>query len=452
MEFLEKIKQSGIVGAGGAGFPTHIKLNAKADWFIINAAECEPLIETDKFICRTFANKVVLAAMKISEHLQAKNIVIALKGKYKEEILALKKAIAEEDAPIKICEMGTFYPAGDEQTMVQFVTGNVVPERGLPLDVNTVVDNVGTVLNIYDAIINDKPVYEKYLSVVGEVDKPVMLFVPVGTPIKKCIDAAKVNIKEYAVILGGPMMGKVLSDESLIEKAVVTKTTGNIIVLPKNHYLVKRACQSIQRISIQAKTACIQCRMCTDLCPRYLLGHDIQPHLVMRNLYRKDILNEQKEILKSFGSAANCCSCGICEMFACPMGLSPRKVNDYIKGFLREKGIDVPKNKNPQTREALDIRRIPTERLIARLNLSDYSIQHANDDVISLLPDDVFIPLSQHIGKPATPVCVEGDYITAGSLIAEAAKDGLSANIHASIDGIVKEVDKNHIRITKKEG
>ena len=152
MNLTEVVKASGIVGAGGAGFPTHVKLNAKAECFVVNAAECEPLIETDKYLCRTYAPQIVAAVVAVAAHLEAKRAVIALKGKYKAEIAALSDAIKLADAPVEIFEMGTFYPAGDEQTMVQQVTGRSVPERGLPLDVGCVVDNVGTLLNIFDAI------------------------------------------------------------------------------------------------------------------------------------------------------------------------------------------------------------------------------------------------------------------------------------------------------------
>ena len=152
MSLLDTVKQAGIVGAGGAGFPTHVKLNAKAEWFIVNAAECEPLIETDKFLCRTQAPKIIAAAQAVAAHLGAAHTVIALKEKYLPEIAALEEAIAAAGAKIEICRMGVFYPAGDEQTMVQYVTGRSVPERGLPLDVGAVVDNVGTLVNLYDAM------------------------------------------------------------------------------------------------------------------------------------------------------------------------------------------------------------------------------------------------------------------------------------------------------------
>ena len=129
MELIEAIKKAGVVGAGGAGFPTHVKLNAKAEYLIINAAECEPLIETDKFLCREFADRIIDTILLMGHHLEAQHIVIGLKAKYKAEIAALEKAIREKHAAVEIFPMRTFYPAGDEQVLVQQVTGRSVPER-----------------------------------------------------------------------------------------------------------------------------------------------------------------------------------------------------------------------------------------------------------------------------------------------------------------------------------
>lgn len=452
MNLLDAIREAGIVGAGGAGFPTHVKLKAKAEWFIVNAAECEPLIETDKYLCRTYADRIVAAAVIVAGHLQAEHTVIALKKKYRAEIDALRAAIDKAGAAIEICEMGVFYPAGDEQTMVQFVTGKTVPERGLPLDVGAVVDNVGTLLGIYDAMTEGKSVSSKYLSVVGEVREAIMIHTPIGTPITQCIEAAKPHLTDYAVIVGGPMMSRVLSDRGAIRNAVVTKTTGNLIVLPRDHYLITRAGRPMERIRAQARTACIQCRMCTDLCPRYQIGHQIRPHMVMRNLYREQTISSNEEFLRAFGDAANCCSCGVCEMFACPMGLSPRKVNEYMKGALRERGLQLERNMKPEARPELDMRRILTERLIARLGLSAYSGLHAHT-CIELSPDEVFVPFAQHIGKPAQPVCKAGDAVNKGDLIAQAAEGALSANIHAGITGVITEVSAAGARISgRKEG
>ena len=448
LSFIDTVKNAGIVGAGGAGFPTHVKLNAKAEYFIVNAAECEPLIETDKYLCRTFADQIVEAITATAAHIGASRKVIALKGKYKEEIASLKAAIDRAHADIEIFEMPTFYPAGDEQTMVQMVTGRSVPERGLPLDVGAVVDNVGTMLNLYEAL-HGAPVTEKYLSVVGEVKEPIMLRVPIGTPVTECIAAAQPTISDYAIILGGPMMGKIPADDKAIAEAVVTKTTGNIIVLPKDHYLFQRASLPLDTIKRQARAACIQCKMCTDLCPRYMIGHQIRPNLVMRNIWREDQITDNDEYLATFGDAMNCCDCGVCEMFACPMGLSPRKVNSYVKGQLRAKGIQVPRNMEPVAREAIDNRRVPTHRLIARLGLAEFDGLHAHE-CIELKPETVYVPFRQHIGKPAVPAKKAGDRVTRGEVLAAAA-EGLSANIHASMNGVIVSIDENGARISGKE-
>jgi Na+-translocating ferredoxin:NAD+ oxidoreductase RnfC subunit len=446
MNLINVIKEAGIVGAGGAGFPTHIKLSTKAEYFIINAAECEPLIETDKYLCRTFADKLVKGILLISLHLSASRAVIAIKGKYKNEIAALKEAITNNNADIEIFELRTFYPAGDEQIIVQQVTGKSVPERGIPMDVGAVVNNVGTVISVFEAYYEEKAITEKYLSIVGEVKEPIMLKVPIGTSIRQCIDAACPTITDYSIILGGPMMGRVVIDSSSIDQQVVTKTTGNVIVLPSDHYLIRRSLVSIDRIKHQTRSACIQCRMCTDLCPRYQIGHRIKPHLVMRNVWRENTINTLEEFEKSFGDAANCCDCGLCEMFSCPMGLSPRKVNGYMKGRLREKGITVERNMVPVAREAVDMSKVPTDRLISRLNLGKYNGLHAHT-CITLNPCEVFIPFTQHIGKPAKAIKAIGDSVHLGEKIAVADDSGLSANIHASLNGIVTEVAPTGIKL-----
>lgn len=448
MELIETIKKAGVVGAGGAGFPTHVKLNAKAEYLIINAAECEPLIETDKYLCRTYADRIIATIVVMAYHLEAKHAVIGLKAKYKAEIAALEASIKKLNAPVEIFPMRTYYPAGDEQVLVQQVTGRSVPERGLPLNVGAVVENVGTVLAIADAL-EGKPVSWKYLSVTGAVNEPVMFKVPLGTPIRKILAQAPLKERKYAVIMGGPMMGKVLATDELIDRAVVTKTTGNLLVVPKDHYLVKRATMPIKAMTHQAATACIQCRTCTDLCPREQIGHNVKPHLIMRNIWRQDKIQDAAEFEKVFGSAANCSNCGVCEMFACPMGLSPRKMNDYTKGLLRERGINPEKNQSPEAKSTIEQRRIPTERLIARLGLSDY-VFHTQPKLQEYVPDEVIVPVSQHIGKPAAAKVAVGDIVQAGDLIAEAA-EGLSANIHTGFAGVVTEIGPAGIRISKKE-
>ena len=439
MSFIETIKEAGIVGAGGAGFPTYVKLNA---------AECEPLIETDKYLCRTFPARIIKTAVQIAEHLEAAHCVIATKAKYKQEIAALREEIDRQKAKVEICEMRTFYPAGDEQVIVQEVTGRVVPERGLPLDVGCVVDNVGTVLSIADAL-EGKPVSEKYLSVTGAVKKTQMYHVPLGTSVLEILEHAEVIENPYAVIVGGPMMGKILRTKEEIKQAVVTKTTGNLLILPKDHYLVKRTEIPRESMIHQAAAACIQCRMCTDMCPRFMLGHEVRPNMVMRNLWKASMLTDDREFEKAFGSAANCCSCGVCEMFACPMGLSPRKMNEYAKTLLRERGINPQKNGHPEAREEIQYRKIPTERLIARLGLTPY-VTHELPEEKELHVRECKLLLSQHIGKPAVAAVKVGEQVEKGALVAHAA-EGLSVNIHSGLGGTVKEVTEQYIMICGEE-
>ena len=126
--------------------------------------------------------------------------------------------------------------------------------------------------SVYEAL-EGRPVTDKYLSVTGDVREPVMLRVPIGTYFRECVALAGTGLSEYAAVNGGPMMGLVLSEKEKIDAAVVTKTTGNILVLPPDHYLVERSKLKMQRIRLQSRSACIQCRYCTDLCPRLSLIH-----------------------------------------------------------------------------------------------------------------------------------------------------------------------------------
>lgn len=445
MDFIETVKAAGVVGAGGAGFPTHIKLDSQVEYLIINAAECEPLSEADKYLCRNEAEGIIHAIINTAEHLGAHKKIIALKGQYEAETEALSSAVLTAGTDVEIVRMPTFYPAGDEQIMVHYVTGRVVPERGLPLDVSTVVDNVGTMLNIHNAL-EGIPVMEKILSVTGEIKAPVILKVPVGTFVADCIREAAPLVQDYAVIVGGPMMGKIIDDPLAISRAVVTKTTGNIIVLPRDHYLVRRSGLSLERIKHQSRSACIQCRMCTDLCPRYLLGHEIRPHLVMRNLWRESLIIDKDEYVRCFGDSLNCCDCGVCDLYSCPMGLSPRKVNDYFKQQISLKGYKKGRNLAPVALKAIDHSRIPTGRLAARIGISSWYGQHAADSCIEFVPEKIFVPFQQHLGKPAIVQVAAGDKVEKGQLIASA-QQGVSANIHCGVCGVVREVTDDGVHI-----
>jgi Na+-translocating ferredoxin:NAD+ oxidoreductase RnfC subunit len=440
LDLLRKIYDAGIVGAGGAGFPTHKKLSCKVEYFIINGAECEPLLKTDQYLMRNRSNELAAAAGMIGEHTGASRIVFALKKKYAEEGRSIKEAIERTKISAEIFYLDGIYPAGDEQILVYEVTGRTVKPGGIPLSVGTVVSNVSTVFNVFEAV-NNRPVTSRYVTVTGEVEKPVLVKAPLGTPVAECIEAAgNTDLEDYSVIMGGPMMGKLLGRQQLKDR-YITKTDGGIIVIPENHYLVNREAVPIEHIVNQAKSACIQCSYCTDMCPRYLIGHRLRPHRIMRAM-AMGIENDE-----IYNEAMICCECGICELYACPMGLSPRKVNIYVKNRLRSKGIKPSGFCINSSNSAMrDFRKIPSERLISRLDMSKYDRKVA-DSVIELNPGRVCIPLKQHIGACAVPVVARGEEVSKGQLIAAADYEGIGANIHASIDGRIEETGSTHIII-----
>lgn len=439
MSFLESVKSCGVVGAGGAGFPTHVKLNAKAETLIINGIECEPLLETDKYLMRHYATDLVKGVEEIGELIGATRRVIAVKGKNVKEIEAIEMAIRTLNSDVEIFRTGNFYPAGDEQMLLREVSGVTLVPGQIPLSAGIVVTNVATVLDVF----KKTPVTHRLVTVTGAVKNPTLIRVPVGTSIEACIELAGGAIpKAFKVILGGPMMGKPCEQEE-INNRFITKTSGGLIVLPEGHVILNRHELPIKAILSRASSACIQCRMCTDLCPRYLNGHPLYPHKVMRSVAAGETQSSACE------SALLCCECGICEMYACPMGLSPKTINQFVKGELTKNG---KKWQNPEdlkldVHEMRAYRKVPTDRLINRLDLTEY-VTHGLETVIDYEPNKVVISLKQHIGAPATPVVNTGDVVSVGTLIAST-EDRLGANVHSSINGIVT-VNQTHIVIEKR--
>lgn len=433
MDLIKKILEAGVVGAGGAGFPAHVKLSTHCEWYILNGAECEPLIHSDKYLMRTRARDIVNTMELVGAHLGADHLVIGLKRAYSREIDTLKEAIGSKK--ISLVLMDSFYPAGDEQTLIYEVTGRTVPPGGLPKDVGVTVSNISTICSIADAL-NNIPVTTRVLSIVGEVERPLILEVPIGTPVLDCVAAAKAKNSRFSLILGGPMMGKVSPFDSLPSLSV-TKTVNSIIVLPENHYLEQRQNLQVRHMINQTLSACIQCRECTELCPRFLIGHPLHPHRVMRNIAFGNI-----ESNPVFEEALLCCECGVCD-YVCPMHLSPRRVNQMVKRELAGK-----KRPHGDTRPAVaqrDYRKLSTDRLAYMIDIAAYKKQTPPDESLALNPQRVIIPLRQHIGKECTPTVGVGDKVSVGMLIASIAPDTLGAHIHASISGTVTSLDEKQI-------
>ncbi|WP_298066023.1 4Fe-4S dicluster domain-containing protein [uncultured Mailhella sp.] len=427
---VDKIREAGVVGAGGAGLPTHVKADAHVETVLVNGASCEPLLSSDPYLMENEVDTLVRGLEAVMECTGAKKGIICLKGKHVRAMQSVRAAAERSGGKIEARELMDFYPAGDEQVLVHEVLGRTVPERGLPLQVGAVVSNVETLCNVAHAL-DGKPVTHRYLTVAGEVGRPMVVKAPVGTPVPEVLAfAGGAAISEYRVVDGGPMMGKVLPDAS---RAVVTKTTSGLLVLPPDHNVVLRKVMDPATVRRITNTICCQCSRCTDLCPRHLLGHSLHPHKIMRVFAHQEL---ESEIARE---ALLCSECGICEKYACPMLVSPREVNAQIKQILMKNGVKWPSSgQETESNPFREERRVPTSRLIQRLNLEQYDTHPGYAGEIK--PSLVRIPLRMHLGAPAVCVVSEGQHVSCGDLIGEIPEKAMSARIHASIDGVVESV------------
>ncbi|HCD09964.1 MAG TPA: hypothetical protein DEQ01_06430 [Thermoanaerobacter sp.] len=440
MEVTKILKEKGVVGAGGAGFPTYAKLKKEGILsYIVNGIECEPLLWVTKEILKRFPEKVAMGLAALKNYTNSKEAFIAVKSKYKHLFGNLEEFIQSENLDIRIFYAGDFYPAGDEQILVYEITGKVVPPGGIPLMVGAVVNNVETVYNVYNALFEGKPVTEKFITVSGDIEKPVTVKVPIGMKISSILEQFEIEYEKKVIIDGGPIMGKIISKDD-----VITKTSGGILVFEKKHPVVSKKMTPIEQILRKARTCCIQCRYCTDQCPRYLLGHEIEPHKIMISL----AFNLEEKFLKS---ALICSECGVCEMYSCPQGLSPRRVNQYLKGLFAKKGVKYSAEKKEYSaRQNRDLRKIPTSRLLTRMSLDKYEKEPEFIDE-KLKTDEVKIYTKQHIGAKAIPVVQRGDKVNEGDVLAKVEENLLGADIHASIPGIVTDVTEDFVIIKREE-
>ncbi len=435
-ELKSVLQSAGVVGAGGAGFPSYAKLNEAADTIILNCAECEPLLKLHRQVMQKYAFEIMSALDSVCDAVGAKQAIIAIKPSYKKAVESVKAQLRNFNK-IKIGLLPEVYPAGDEVVTIYETTGRVVGPGKLPITVGVIVYNVETMLNAYNAIKNGEGVTHKYITVTGEVKNPITLRVPLGITIGEVLKlAGGTTIEDYALISGGPMTGMFIG-----ESDVVTKTTNAILVMPPDQYIVKKR-QTKDSISIKrAMSACCQCRMCTDLCPRNLLGHPIEPSKFMRSM-SSGVTADVEPYLGTFF----CSSCGLCEMYSCFQGLSPRTLIASVKGGLRKNGIAIPQVEGAPVKEERQGRYILKSRLTARLGLTKYNFPAPLDES-EYMPKSVRLMLSQHIGAPAKACVSVGDKVEKGSLVASAPEGALGVAIHTPISGKVKEVTDKYIII-----
>lgn len=442
MSLLDLVREAGVIGAGGAGFPTHAKLVSKSEYILLNGAECEPLLRVDQQLMELYPDEIIKGFEAAGKLVGASKAIIGIKGKHKTVIAALRDRIniLHVGDFVEVKELMDVYPAGDEQVLVYELTGRVVPEMGIPLQVGCVVVNSETVLNIYNASVG-KPVTDKYITIAGDIPKRLTVKVEVGTPIVDVLRLSGIeNFGDYTVIDGGPMMGPVMLDID----GYITKKHKGFVILKKQHPLIRRKSMNMDQTRRINRASCEQCCMCTDLCPRYLLGHNMQPHKMMRALnYALMDVEGQK-------FAQLCCQCNLCELFSCPAGLYPKSANLFFKEKLAQQNIRYkPTQSEFAARKSREHRLVPTKRLIARLGLHDFDKPAPITDV-KINPDIVYIATRQHIGAAAVPVVSVGEHVELGQLIGKIPEGSLGATIHASISGTVVECGNDFIGIRRE--
>ncbi|RPI27161.1 MAG: hypothetical protein EHM61_09350 [Acidobacteria bacterium] len=439
LSMKDLIAEHGVVGAGGAGFPTAVKLAARAETVIVNAAECEPLLHKDKELLIHHWTEIRRGLETALDRTGAKRAVIGIKEKHEKLIQRLAKQLP---ANTSICRLADAYPSGDEFILVYDVTGQVIPPGGLPIHLGVIVSNVETLYNVGC----ERPVTHKYLTVAGAVREPLTLRVPVGTPFSSVVQAAGGStVPDFRVLVGGAMMGRLA--QTLDEP--VTKTTGGLIVLPASHPLIVRYALGWREVERKAKAACDQCSFCTELCPRYLLGHPIEPHKAMRSVgfgghetrFRHGQLDENRPTPVSEG--LYCCECNLCSLFSCPEDLDPKNVCVFNKSRMKREASQAG-NGACRAHPLINARRVPITRLTRKLGLSSFA-DKAPLSATSLAPARVVIPLRQHIGRACVPAVTVNQSVREGQILAAPPDGALGANLHASIAGTVKSVSEEQI-------
>ncbi len=438
MQLIDQVRQAGVVGAGGGGFPSHVKLGAKAEIIIANGAECEPLLHKDAAVMEHYAKDVVRGVQLSMEATGAREGVIGIKAKKKGAVEACQAACKGTNVRVEL--LGDFYPAGDEYDLVYTVTGKLIPPGGLAIHVGAVVANVETLANISHAT-SGRPVTHKTITIAGAVREPVSLTVPIGISYRECIAAAGgASCDDPVLAIGGLMMGETSDD---LDRSVVKTSTGAII-LPRSHKMIERKLKPPKQQAAIGKSACDQCRYCTEMCPRFLLGYQVEPHQVMRSLAftgtGADRWNEW---------AALCCSCGLCTLYACPEELYPKEACDDSKAVLRNQNFKWTGKMDIKVHPMRDGRHVPIKSLMRRLHVEEYDSQAPlRAGVVET--DRVVLPLKQSAGAPTIAMVKAGDTVKAGQPISEPAPNALGAIIHSPFAGKVTAVSPASITISKK--
>jgi len=438
MSLIGPVRAAGVVGAGGGGFPTHVKLGAKADTVIANGAECEPLLHKDAAVMEQFSAAVVHGVELCCAAVGARDGVVAIKAKNHHAVETMRAAC--HGTQVRVHLLGDYYPAGDEYDLVHEVTGRLIPPTGIPIQVGVVVNNVETLANV-TAAAEGRPVTRKTLTLAGAVRRPVTVTVPVGSSYRDAVTlAGGLTTTDPVLCIGGLMMGETTLDLD----TPITKTSTGVVILPREHRVMRRKLTPPRAQAAIGKSACDQCRYCTEFCPRYLLGYAVEPHQVMRSL----AFTATGETAWNQW-AALCCSCGLCTLYACPEELFPKEACDDAKAALRREGLKWTGPTEVRVHPLHEGRRVPIKSLVRKLDLGPYDLP-APWIESDLRPPRLVIRLKQNAGAANQPLVRPGDRVQAGQPVGEVPPNALGAPIHAPLAGRVAEVNETAIVLETK--
>ncbi len=294
-ELLQRIREQGIVGMGGATFPTPIKLNiregSRVEIFVANGVECEPFLSADHRLMLEKTEEVLTGTEIVARILSPDRVAIGVEMNKPDAVEAVEEAVRRRGLPWEVVPLAVKYPQGDEKQLLKAITGREVPSGGLPLDIGAVVDNVGTLYAIYEAVALAKPLIERVVTVSGAVVSPANLKARIGTPVRELLEeCGGFSEPPVKIVAGGPMMGFSVADLDV----PVTKGLSGVIALSRR--MVSRA----------PETPCIGCGRCVAHCP---LG--LSPTVIYKWIDHQ----EYDEALAA--GLMDCKECGCCS-YVCP--------------------------------------------------------------------------------------------------------------------------------------
>ena len=426
MQKLKDLMQNyGILGAGGAGFPSYAKLAEGANLLLINGAECEPLLYTDYILLKDEMSLVLSGISTVLDATGISKSLIAIKDHTAKRLGVTDGERLADKIFIKV--LPDVYPMGDEISLIYQATNRLIQPGKLPITEGVIVYNVETMYNLGRSVRFSEPVTKKWLTIGGDIKNPIVIKVPIGAKIADIFNKFNITVDEnHTVIDGGPSMGKVINPTTY----AVTKTTKGILILPNDTQAIMSKMINKDLAITRAETACCQCTRCTDMCPRSMLGYPLEPHKMVRTAM--GVAEVMPEMVLS---ATLCCGCGICESLACNQGISPKAVIENYKGVLAKNKMRFSSSNFYEVRSERDYRMVPSTKWMSMLGITRFDKVATFSGEINDF-NRVEITLNPHIGAPSVPCVKDGDIVGEGEIIANQA-NGLSLPQHASISGRV---------------